>query len=120
MRVRYAPLVGVRMSEVDLKAGDVVADAPHQSTAHPDGQPAGRILRVALDTPADDCFDYLAVGNEAPGELVVVPFGKRQVVGVAVDRVDESEVPPDRLRPDRKSTRLNSSHTDISRMPSSA
>jgi len=87
------------MSEVDPKAGDVVADAPHQSAAHPDGQPAGRILRVALDTPADDCFDYLAVGNEAPGELVVVPFGKRQVVGVAVDRVDESEVPPDRLRP---------------------
>ena len=25
-----------------------------------------------------------------------------------------------KLRPDRKSTRLNSSHTDISRMPSSA
>ena len=27
---------------------------------------------------------------------------------------------PDILKPDRKSTRLNSSHTDISRMPSSA
>ena len=28
--------------------------------------------------------------------------------------------PPTRLNIDRKSTRLNSSHTDISRMPSSA
>jgi primosomal protein N' (replication factor Y) (superfamily II helicase) len=42
------------------------------------------IVRVALDTPADDCFDYLADDGVTPGELVVVPFGKRQVVGVAI------------------------------------
>ena len=33
---------------------------------------------------------------------------------------DQGKVLPRRLQTDRKSTRLNSSHTDISRMPSSA
>lgn len=57
------------------------------------------IVRVALDTPADDCFDYLADDGVTPGELVVVPFGKRQVVGVAIALVDNSDVPEDKLRP---------------------
>ncbi len=67
-----------------------------QTTAEPG--PA-RIMRVALDTPADDCFDYLAGADVSPGDLVVVPFGKREVVGVAIERADASDVPSDRLRP---------------------
>lgn len=66
----------------------------NSSASHP-----GHIVRVALDTPADDCFDYLAVGDVAAGDLVVVPFGKRQVVGVALGRADTSDVPAERLRP---------------------
>ncbi|WP_444633318.1 primosomal protein N' [Cupriavidus oxalaticus] len=57
------------------------------------------IVRVALDTPADDCFDYLATPEVAPGDLVVVPFGRRSLVGVAVERAATSDVPTDRLRP---------------------
>ncbi|MFJ4290309.1 primosomal protein N' [Cupriavidus sp. NPDC089707] len=57
------------------------------------------IVRVALDTPADDCFDYLAMPEVAPGDLVVVPFGRRNLVGMAVERAVTSNVPPDRLRP---------------------
>lgn len=57
------------------------------------------IVRVALDTPADDCFDYLADATVNPGDLVVVPFGRREVVGVAVERAETSDVPADRLRP---------------------
>ncbi|GLC95279.1 primosomal protein N' [Cupriavidus sp. TA19] len=56
------------------------------------------IVRVALDTPADDCFDYLATPDVAPGDLVVVPFGRRSLVGVAVERAAASDVPTDRLR----------------------
>ncbi|MDT6962180.1 primosomal protein N' [Cupriavidus sp. SZY C1] len=64
----------------------------------PDQRPA--IVRVALDTPADDCFDYLAGDIYIqPGELVVVPFGKRQAVGVAVALADHSDVPADKIRP---------------------
>ncbi|WP_130393677.1 primosomal protein N' [Cupriavidus agavae] len=58
-----------------------------------------RIVRVALDTPADDCFDYLADADVSPGDLVVVPFGKRTAVGVAIQITCQSDVPPDRLRP---------------------
>lgn len=72
----------------------ISASPGQESDARP-----GHIVRVALDTPADDCFDYLADGGVLPGELVVVPFGKRQVVGVAVARVDNSDVPADKIRP---------------------
>ena len=60
--------------------------------------PVQPILRVALDTPADDLFDYLAPPDVHPGELVVVPFGRRSVTGIAVQRAAHSEVPPERLR----------------------
>ncbi|CAG9174022.1 Primosomal protein N' [Cupriavidus laharis] len=57
------------------------------------------IVRVALDTPADDCFDYLAGPEVSPGDLVVVPFGRRSMVGVAVARAADSAVPAERLKP---------------------
>ena len=40
--------------------------------------------------------------------------------GYAVKAAKEKLIPYEFERRDRKSTRLNSSHTDISRMPSSA
>ncbi len=57
------------------------------------------VVRVALDTPADDVFDYLAPPEVQPGDLVTVPFGRRLLVGVAVMRATRSDVPPERLRP---------------------
>ncbi|WP_051975174.1 primosomal protein N' [Cupriavidus necator] len=60
---------------------------------------AQSIVRVALDTPADDCFDYLATPDIALGDVVVVAFGRRSLVGVAVARADGSDVPAERLRP---------------------
>lgn len=56
------------------------------------------VVRVALDTPADDCFDYLGPADARIGELVAVPFGRREMVGVVVGLASESDVPPDRLR----------------------
>ncbi|WP_432258660.1 primosomal protein N' [Cupriavidus sp. TMH.W2] len=60
---------------------------------------ARSVIRVALDTPADDCFDYLATPDVAQGDLVVVPFGRRSMVGVAVEYAEGSGVPADKLRP---------------------
>ncbi|SDD15278.1 replication restart DNA helicase PriA [Cupriavidus sp. YR651] len=57
------------------------------------------VARVALDTPADDCFDYLADEPVTPGQLVVVPFGRRHLVGVVIELATSSDVPVDRLRP---------------------
>ncbi len=58
------------------------------------------IARVALDVPLESLFDYRTGGNLAPvpGQLVVVPFGRRRIVGVVVELVERSEVPDARLR----------------------
>ena len=76
------------------------AAAPVDTALQPaSAEAAAGLVRVALDTPADDYFDYLADATVMPGELVVVPFGKRHVMGVVLDRPDNTEVPADRLRP---------------------
>jgi primosomal protein N' (replication factor Y) len=58
------------------------------------------ILRVGLDVPLDRLFDYRAGDAAAaePGWRVLVPFGRRDAVGVVVERADESELDPDRLK----------------------
>ncbi|HEX5123875.1 MAG TPA: primosomal protein N', partial [Rhodanobacteraceae bacterium] len=58
------------------------------------------ILRVALPVPLDRLFDYASNGvDAAPGARVLVPFGRRDVVGVAVEYDDASDLAPDRLKP---------------------
>ena len=58
------------------------------------------IIRVALDVPVDKLFDYRAPGSSAAdiGRRVVVPFGRKSVVGVIVETADTSEVPAERLK----------------------
>ncbi len=61
------------------------------------------ILKVALDTPLDFCFDYLwSLEPGAPrplrGQLVLVPFGRREVMGLIVAVHDETDVPLDKLK----------------------
>jgi primosomal protein N' (replication factor Y) len=58
------------------------------------------IVRVALDVPLDECFDFAAPeGVEVPrGALVRVPFGRSRKVGVAVGHAERSSVPAERLR----------------------
>ena len=60
-----------------------------------------RVLRVALDVPVAKLFDYLAEDG-APAEVgdrIVVPFGARQRVGVAVEISDDSSVATAKLKP---------------------
>ncbi|MNR93277.1 Primosomal protein N' [compost metagenome] len=61
------------------------------------------ILKVALDTPLDFCFDYLWTPEpDAPhplaGQLVLVPFGRREVVGLIVAVHESTDVPLDKLK----------------------
>lgn len=58
------------------------------------------ILKVALDTPLDTCFDYRWTGGEEvrPGQLVLVPFGRREEVGLVVGIEGESGVDDDKLK----------------------
>ncbi|HEY3190950.1 MAG TPA: hypothetical protein VGJ70_25890, partial [Solirubrobacteraceae bacterium] len=42
-------------------------------------------------------FDYLAPPGAAVGQLLVVPFGRRDVTGVVVGLADDSAIAPERL-----------------------
>ena len=60
-----------------------------------------KIVRIGLDVPVARTFDYLAPGVEIDdvGTRVVVPFGKRTVIGVALEIDDQSVVAQHRLKP---------------------
>jgi len=60
-------------------------------------------LTIALDTPLDTCFDYRWIGAPAdpvpvPGQLALVPFGRRQAIGLIVAVGDSTAVPADKLK----------------------
>jgi primosomal protein N' (replication factor Y) (superfamily II helicase) len=59
------------------------------------------ILRVAVPCPLAGCFDYLPPDcpmTAAPGQRVLVPFGRRETVGVIVEVGDGSSLPRSRLK----------------------
>ncbi len=63
-----------------------------------------KILRVALDVPLPRLFDYRfddASGADV-GYRVLVPFGKKRVIGVIVGVAAHSEIAEGRLRPAEK------------------
>ena len=58
-----------------------------------------QIIRVALDMPLSTLFDYaLTDGTVVPGQRVIVPFGRKQVVGVVMECAAESELAAERIR----------------------
>lgn len=63
-----------------------------------------RILKIALDAPLDSTFDYRWNGDAEtsvaplPGQLAIVPFGRREVAGVIVTVSDQSDVPKEKLK----------------------
>ncbi len=59
------------------------------------------IVRVALDVPLPTLFDYtVAEGVSVEvGQRVIVPFGKRQLVGVVMECVATTDVSAERIKP---------------------
>ncbi|MFA5370664.1 MAG: primosomal protein N' [Sideroxydans sp.] len=58
------------------------------------------IVRVALDVPLSTLFDYV-VSDEMQVEIgrrVVVPFGRKEVVGIVMERAAESKLEAGRLK----------------------
>jgi len=61
------------------------------------------ILRLAVDVPLRRLFDYrpppgVDPDRLAPGVRLWVPFGRRRVVGVLIERPATTEVPAGKLR----------------------
>ena len=59
------------------------------------------IVRVALDVPLPTLFDYTVAEGVAVaiGQRVIVPFGRRQMVGVVMECVATTDVSPERIKP---------------------
>ena len=59
------------------------------------------ILRVALDVPLSTLFDYQVNEKMQPeiGQRVIVPFGRKQVLGVAMEWAESSGLAAERLKP---------------------
>ena len=58
-----------------------------------------KILKVAINVPINQLFDYLS--NYIPvkiGQYVTVPFGKRKVVGIVCAINSESDIHPSKLK----------------------
>jgi len=63
---------------------------------------SNRVLRVALPVPLPQLFDYLPEPGSRPappGTRVVVPFGRRKLVGIVVESDVPSQMTPHRLLP---------------------
>ncbi|HEY0665443.1 MAG TPA: primosomal protein N' [Gallionella sp.] len=60
-----------------------------------------QIVRVALDVPLPTLFDYTVAEGfaVAAGQRVIVPFGRRQLVGVVMETAVVSEMVPERIKP---------------------
>jgi primosomal protein N' (replication factor Y) len=60
------------------------------------------ILKIALDTPLNSCFDYrwpcTPEEQPQPGQLVLVNFGRRDVVGLITGVSQHSDLPPEKLK----------------------
>jgi len=59
-------------------------------------------VRVAVPVPLYRLFDYLPPKDQPPpepGARVLVPFGKRRLVGIVIDRATPSNTDPSRLKP---------------------
>jgi primosomal protein N' (replication factor Y) (superfamily II helicase) len=59
------------------------------------------IVRVALDIPLPTLFDYTVDEGIAVaiGQRVIVPFGRRQMVGVVMECAAMTDVSPERIKP---------------------
>ena len=59
------------------------------------------IVRVALDVPLPTLFDYTVAEGiaVATGQRVIVPFGRRQMVGVVMECVAATDMAPERIKP---------------------
>lgn len=60
------------------------------------------ILQIALDTPLNSVFDYGWTHEEGAlplvGQLALVSFGRREVMGLIVAVKHETDVPPEKLK----------------------
>lgn len=76
---------GIDASSVPGAGGSPDVAAPPTEQAAAQGLPGVSWLRVALDVPLPGLFDYRSDRPVAIGTRVIVPFGRRRMVGVVAE-----------------------------------
>src|SRR5690606_6287014 len=71
---------------------------PVAGTLLPSSEAAVRWLRVALDVPLPGLFDYRCEQAVPVGIRVIVPFGRRKMIGIVVDIVDQPSIKPQLIK----------------------
>lgn len=59
-----------------------------------------KLVRVAVPTPLQRCFDYLLSNSQHPAlrGRVSIPFGRRKLIGIVTEFPDDSTIAPEKLR----------------------
>lgn len=58
-----------------------------------------KIIKVALNVPVNELFDYLPINNDiCVGQHVKVPFGKRQVIGIVYSFANDTQIEKKKLK----------------------
>lgn len=57
-----------------------------------------QIIKVAIDVPVDDLFDYRCSEQVDIGQFVVVPFGSRKLIGIVVEVGVNTTLPPNKIK----------------------
>ena len=57
-----------------------------------------QIIKVAIDVPVDDLFDYRCREQVDIGQFVVVPFGSRKLIGIVVEVGVNTTLPPNKIK----------------------
>ena len=57
-----------------------------------------QIIKVAIDVPVDDLFDYRCSEQVDIGQFVVVPFGSRKLIGIVVEVDVNTTLPPNKIK----------------------
>ena len=66
-------------------------------SAAPDAEPL-RWVSVALDVPLQGEFVYGCTEPVQAGQRVIVPFGRRKIIGMAVAMLEEPGMPPEQIK----------------------
>ncbi|SUV54205.1 Primosomal protein N' [Bordetella bronchiseptica] len=75
-----------------------MSDASSADPALPAADAAGVWVRVALDVPLPGPFDYRSAAPLPLGARVIVPFGRRKLVGVVVEHPAQPSIDPAQVR----------------------
>ena len=122
MDIKFPPNQKYPTSKAPVKVPSIIAET---SEDHMSNDEPLLMDRMFDEDPAMECLRHDGLQHphdnlDRQSDGITVPGGPRDVAGLAALLSMEVKMPIASLLRDRKSTRLNSSHSGESRMPSSA